>query len=230
MERLTTYFRIDMLLALVTTAALLSACASFKDTPRDYTAGYTEKGYASWYGPGFHGKRAANGEIYDQNAMTAAHKSLPFGSMVQVTRRDTGHRVVVRITDRGPFVRGRIIDLSKEAAKRLDAIGKGVVPVRLRLLSFADRTVTPVKGTVWKGPYAVQLGSFDTSEGAYDMLNRLSARIPGLRLIPGERGRKVRLLTRTYASYDKANHLANRIRHHLVKDAFVVQEPLTMSQ
>ena len=74
---------------------------------------------ASWYGPGFHGRRAANGEIYNQYELTAAHRTLPFGTLVEVTRRDTGHRVVVRINDRGPFVRGRILDLSRGAARRL---------------------------------------------------------------------------------------------------------------
>lgn len=96
--------------------------------------GAVETGDASWYGPGFHGKKTASGERFDKNKLTAAHRTLPFGTKVRVTRRDTGRSVVVRINDRGPFVRGRIIDLSKGAAKRIDMLKIGVAPVRLEVL------------------------------------------------------------------------------------------------
>jgi rare lipoprotein A len=88
-----------------------------------------ERGVASWYGPGFHGRRAADGSIYNQNAMTAAHKKLPFGSCVRVTLLATGKSVKVRITDRGPFIRGRIIDLSRAAMNALRMGGLGQVTV-----------------------------------------------------------------------------------------------------
>lgn len=91
-------------------------------------------GYASFYGPGFHGKKTANGEIYDQYAMTAAHKTLPFGSMVEVTDVDTTRKVHVRINDRGPFIPGRIIDLSVTAARQLGIYKKGVSFVRIRVI------------------------------------------------------------------------------------------------
>ena len=81
---------------------------------------YVETGLASWYGPPYHNHRGANGEIYDQNALTAAHRTLPMNSMVRVTNAATGHSVVVRITDRGPFIEDRIIDLSLAAAKAVD--------------------------------------------------------------------------------------------------------------
>lgn len=87
---------------------------------------------ASWYGPGYHGRRAADGSIFDQNKLTAAHPNLPFGSRVQVTRMDTGANVVVTITDRFCF-RGRALDLSKEAARRLDMIGEGTALVHWRI-------------------------------------------------------------------------------------------------
>jgi rare lipoprotein A len=88
-----------------------------------------QSGRASWYGPGFNGRRTASGETFNQNAMTAAHKSLPFGSRVRVVNQQTGQSVVVRINDRGPFVRGRIIDLSRASAQ---AIGiSGHAPVKL---------------------------------------------------------------------------------------------------
>lgn len=89
---------------------------------------------ASWYGPGFNGKRTASGERFRQNELTAAHKTLPFGTIVRVTNLQNARTVDVRINDRGPFVRGRIIDLSKGAAQQLNMIRTGVVPVEVRVL------------------------------------------------------------------------------------------------
>lgn len=97
-----------------------------------YDPHYDERGIASWYGPGFHGKKTANGEIYDQHALTAAHKTLPMPSLVQVTNLNTGKKITVRITDRGPFKAGRIIDLSQGAAEALDI--KGLAKVRVEYL------------------------------------------------------------------------------------------------
>lgn len=97
---------------------------------------YYEIGIASWYGPGFHGKRTANGEIYDMYAMTAAHKTLPFGTIVRVVDLDTGRSVVVRINDRGPFVKGRIIDLSYAAAQELGMVKKGLAKVGLKIVKW----------------------------------------------------------------------------------------------
>lgn len=82
-----------------------------------------QTGKASWYGPGFHGRRTASGEIFNTNSLTAAHKTLPFGTRVKVRNRATGRTVVVRINDRGPFVRGRIIDLSKASARAIGMAG-----------------------------------------------------------------------------------------------------------
>ena len=91
-------------------------------------------GIASWYGSGFHGNRSASGEIFNQNAMTAAHRSLPFGTRVRVTNLNNNRSVVVRINDRGPFIRGRVIDLSAAAARMLGITNTGVAPVRLEVL------------------------------------------------------------------------------------------------
>lgn len=91
-------------------------------------------GIASWYGPGFHGNRSASGEVFNQNAMTAAHRYLPFGTQVRVTNLNTGRSVVVRINDRGPFSRGRVIDLSAGAARAIGMIGSGVAPVSLEVV------------------------------------------------------------------------------------------------
>lgn len=92
------------------------------------------RGIASWYGPGFHGNRSASGEVYNQNAMTAAHRTLPFGTKVVVTNLNNGRSVVVRINDRGPFIRGRVIDLSAAAARALGVMQTGIAPVQVQVL------------------------------------------------------------------------------------------------
>ena len=96
-------------------------------------------GYASYYGPGFHGKRTASGEIFNMYALTAAHRYYPFGTIVEVTNLENGRKVIVRINDRGPYKKGRIIDLSYAAAKKLGMIGKGVVKVKLRVIRWGKR-------------------------------------------------------------------------------------------
>jgi peptidoglycan lytic transglycosylase len=98
--------------------------------------GWTEKGDGCWYGEKFHGRSTASGEPFDMYALTAAHKSLPFGTKVKVRNRNNSRSVVVRINDRGPFVRGRIIDLSYGAAKKLDMIAAGVVPVTIEVVGI----------------------------------------------------------------------------------------------
>jgi rare lipoprotein A len=98
-------------------------------------AGYVEEGVASWYGFPFQGRRASDGEIYDMNQMTAAHRTLPFNTIVRVTNLNNGMQTEVRIIDRGPFVEGRIIDLSLAAAKAIDMVGTGTAPVRLEMIS-----------------------------------------------------------------------------------------------
>lgn len=102
-------------------------------TPR-FDPDYRERGLASWYGPDFHGRQTANGERYNQDDMTAAHKTLPLPSIVRVTRTDTGKSIIVRVNDRGPFVDDRIIDLSRGSAKSLNMLGVGVAPVKVEYL------------------------------------------------------------------------------------------------
>jgi rare lipoprotein A len=97
---------------------------------------YYETGIASWYGPGFDGNLTANGEVYDMNGISAAHKTLPFGTLVRVIDRETGRSIVVRINDRGPFVEGRIIDLSKGAAEKLGMVERGIIQVGLRIVRW----------------------------------------------------------------------------------------------
>ena len=105
-----------------------------KKSPKPPTK-HTLSGTASWYGPGFHGKKTASGEIYDQTKFTAAHKTLPLGSKARVTNLDNGSSVVVEINDRGPFVAGRIIDVSRAAAGALGFTESGIAPVRVELIA-----------------------------------------------------------------------------------------------
>ena len=114
--------------ALLGALSLLGGCSTLGG------AGGSETGKASYYGQAHHGKRTASGERFDQNALTAAHRTLPFGTRVRVTNLNNERSVVLRINDRGPFVRGRIIDVSRAAAVRLDMLRAGVVPVRVETL------------------------------------------------------------------------------------------------
>src|SRR5262245_44397131 len=116
---------------------LATGCSVFGAKPPPVVEG-TQVGVASWYGPGFHGKRAANGEIFDQYELTAAHNTLPLGSHAVVTNLSNGRAVEVRITDRGPFVGARIIDLSYAAARVIDMIGPGTATVRIDVLAPAQ--------------------------------------------------------------------------------------------
>jgi rare lipoprotein A len=113
----------------IVAAALVTGCFSF--VTGSVMAGSNQCGTASWYGPGFHGKKAASGEVFNQNAMTAAHKSLPFGTIVKVVNQKTGKAVTVEINDRGPYHGGRIIDLSKAAANKLGIVQAGTGKVCL---------------------------------------------------------------------------------------------------
>lgn len=102
--------------------------------PLPPAVGREEVGLASWYGAPHHGRRTASGEVFDMNQLTAAHRTLPFGTRVLVTNRDTGQSAELRINDRGPFVEGRILDVSYAAARLLGAIGPGTIPVRIRVI------------------------------------------------------------------------------------------------
>lgn len=115
----------------------LSSCALTSSTHG--ARGYTEKGKASYYGGKFHGRKMANGERFNKNKMTAAHKTLPFGTKVKVTNLETRRSVKVQITDRGPFVKGRIIDVSEAAARKLDFIDDGVVPVKMKVIKSGKK-------------------------------------------------------------------------------------------
>ncbi len=128
-----------------------------------------ETGLASWYGPPYHNHRGSNGEVYNMHAMTAAHRTLPLGSIVRVTNPKTGHSAMVRITDRGPFIEGRILDLSLAAAKKTDVWRAGVTEVRMEVLYTPASLQTG-------GRWAVQIGAFEKQHAADKMAGHLSHR------------------------------------------------------
>lgn len=131
--------------------------------------GDEQRGIASWYGPNFHAKKTSNGEIYNMYAMTAAHKTLPMNTMVKVDNLDNGKSTIVRINDRGPFVTGRIIDLSNKAAHEVDMVGKGTANVKITVLGFhakIAKTQAEKAETATVGKYFVQVGAFRRLEGA----------------------------------------------------------------
>lgn len=142
--------------------------------PEHVSVGDTQKGIASWYGPNFHGKKTSNGETYDMNAMTAAHKTYPMNTMVKVTNTNSGENAVVRINDRGPFVSGRIIDLSKTAAQKLGVFAKGTAPVKLEVVGFSGTMIAKnsPKATIVGGNFMVQIGAFRNPNGASTYKNK----------------------------------------------------------
>ena len=126
----------SLIVAVAFAATLLAVPAPETHVPLqvDAAPAWEQNGKVSWYGPGFHGRRTANGEIFDTNEMTMAHRSLAFGSKVRVTNLDNGRSIVVRVNDRGPYVGGRIADLSHAAASRLGFVEDGVVRARIELI------------------------------------------------------------------------------------------------
>jgi rare lipoprotein A len=137
---------------------------------------WTETGYASWYGPNYHGKKAANGDIYDQTEMTAAHNTLPLNSIVRVVNLKSNNTTVVRITDRGPFVGDRIIDLSAAAAKAVDVYLPGTARVRLDVLEAPHPIATG-------GRWCVQIGAFQSHSDALRMKEHLLHRYPSAQVL-----------------------------------------------
>ena len=140
--------------------------------------GYVEEGMASWYGQDFHGKKTSNGEIYNMNAMTAAHKTLPLGIHVKVTNLRNGRETILRLNDRGPFVKGRIIDLSYAAARELEVVGPGTAPVRVEALGYEqkdrDGRITYQAPRTWEiGSYTVQVGAFTVLENAQRLAEQM---------------------------------------------------------
>lgn len=203
-----------------------------------------ETGLASWYGYPYHGRRAANGEIYDMEKLTAAHRTLPFGTWVRVTNLSNQKTVDVRITDRGPFIDGRIIDLSKAGARAIDMIGPGVARVRLGIIQASAvqapvmpslppppppvSTPTPVASTPQPGGgapfglFAVQVAAFQDKSRADALREMLSSNFHPVRVV--ERASAPvfwRVLVGEAHSLDEANAIASQLRSQ-GRDVFVV--------
>ena len=159
----------------------------------------TEIGLASWYGPPYHNRKGADGTIFDENALTAAHRELPMGTMVRVTNLATGQSVVAKITDRGPFVPGRTLDLSLAAAKAIGLYRMGVAKVKVEAWAHA--------GSDPEGRWCVQIGTFIDVDDAVQMKNDLARRYATAKVIEfqGPTGYWVRInpLTPTHATAEK---------------------------
>jgi rare lipoprotein A len=136
------------MLLLLGLCLLQGACSSLPKGELSLDAGIKDRGVASWYGQAFHGKLAANGEAFDMTAYTAAHRKLPLGSTVRVLNVENGKWVDVRITDRGPYVIGRMLDLSQAAAQALDMVDRGTAAIQLEVIG-AHRRFVPVPDRQW---------------------------------------------------------------------------------
>ena len=165
------------LLLLLGTILFLSACSSTPKKTATFTPppaqklelGFYQQGIASWYGPTFHGKATASGEIYDMYGLTAAHKKLPLGTRVLVTNLENQLQIEVVINDRGPFVKNRIIDLSKKGAQQLQVIGNGTAMVRLDILELPE-SISISK----KHPFAIQFGAFKNRKPALKLQKQIA--------------------------------------------------------
>ncbi len=173
--------------ALVPVLVFAAACAGPRAAaplaPAAVPVGYEERGEASWYGPPYHGRPTASGEVYDMDQLTAAHPSLPLGTWVTVENLENGRIVDMRINDRGPFAGGRILDLSRAAARVLGAVGPGVIPVRLRVISLPGAAPVAPGGT-----FAVQAGSFAAQDRAIALRDEIRRTWPGAHVTPAGMG------------------------------------------
>lgn len=185
--------------------ATLAACASNPPPLTSVPDGWSEEGEASWYGPGFHGKRTASGEVYNMEAMTAAHRRLPFGTRIRVRNLDNGRAAEVRINDRGPFAHGRILDLSRAAARELGVLGPGVARVRLELVE-----VSPLQGCS-----LVQVGAFGDPSNAEALARRHRDRGDRVRQETGPDG-LTRVYLGPYGDLGEADRVRARARGVLV--------------
>jgi peptidoglycan lytic transglycosylase len=197
-------------LAMALAVAALTGCGHKKVANRTApppvpSLGYSETGVASWYGPPYHGRQAADGEIYDMETLVAAHRTLPFNTWVRVVNLANEKAVEVRIIDRGPFIDGRIIDLSKAAARAIDLIGPGIGEVRVEVVRTPE--------AVTAGIYAVQVGAFANRNNAERLRASMESRYGSARLLerPGN-PTLWRVLVGSEPSEDDAKGLATRIR------------------
>jgi rare lipoprotein A len=213
-------------LALLLAAVVFSGCGHKKKhvkaipppaPMKSVSPGYTETGRASWYGHPYHGRPAANGEIYDMETLVAAHRTLPFDTWVRVYDLDTNKTVEVRIIDRGPFVDGRIIDLSRAAANAIDMIGPGTANVRMEVIAVPAGVAAAI--------YVVQVGAFQSRATAERVQAEMAERYGQTRVMERRENPGIwRVLVGNEASLDAANALRERIERETgEKKAFAVR-------
>jgi len=170
---------------------------------------YKEIGVASWYGKEYHGRNTSNGEIYNMYDMTAAHPTLPFHTLVRVTNLENGKRVEVRINDRGPFIEGRVIDLSYTGAQKIDMLGTGTARVSLEATLFADGRGSPFEGT-----FTIQVGAFVEKENAERFQQELERRYPRVHTVLWESNQRriYRVRLGAFRSEAEARGYLNELR------------------
>jgi rare lipoprotein A len=211
------------LLALAVAAVAASGCAHkhrarLPAPPPAVRPGYTETGVASWYGHPYHGRPAANGEIYDMEKLTAAHRTLPLNTWVRVENLANRKSVDVRIIDRGPFVDGRIIDLSHAAARQIDLLGPGTGRVRMVVIR-EPQTVAPAL-------FGVQVGAFAQRANADRLRTLMAARYGSAKVVSRPGSPDIwRVLVGAESTQEGAGALAQRIRENSVENiaGFVVR-------
>jgi peptidoglycan lytic transglycosylase len=184
-----------------------------------YPIGYVERGMASWYGPGFHGRKTANGETYDMHQLTAAHRTLPLGSVVQVRSLTSGRTVTVRVNDRGPFAKNRILDLSQAGAQALSMIGSGTDQVEIRVVAYRGRP-----GAM--GYLRVQVASFAEQANAQALAWRLRTQYSDVRIetVDLAGGRRYRVHVGRFTSEQQAEAVASRLEAQFQVEPLVVRD------
>ena len=196
------------ILLIMTIALFISACGPKKvKIAKPPKIGSSETGVASWYGHPYHGRRAANGEIYDMEKLTAAHRTYPFETWVRVKNLSNDRTVDVRIQDRGPFVKGRIIDLSHAAAREIQLIGPGVTKVRLTVIA------PPKNIEKQRELFAIQVGAFKDRRRADSLSDEMKQRFGAARVV--ERGADppmYRVLAGEYDTSVQAEAMVEQIR------------------
>ncbi len=202
-------------------AAPQPARAASRPLAKPLPVGYTEQGVASWYGIPYHGRPAADGEIYDMEKLVAAHRLMPFNTWLKVTNVANNKTVNVRIIDRGPFVDGRIIDLSKAAARQIDLLGPGIGQVRLEVIAAPQDIVA-------NDFYAIQVGAFSVFANADRVREEYAQRFGTAEVAVKEGATPLwRVLVGRVNSLDAAQDIANQIRAE-GKDVFIVRLDTTL--
>jgi rare lipoprotein A len=193
---------------IVAASFIVASCGSKKvKTAKPPRIGSIETGVASWYGHPYHGRQAANGEIYDMEKMTAAHRTMPFNTWVRVQNLSNHRTVDVRIQDRGPFVNGRIIDLSRAAAREIELIGPGTAKVKLTVIQPPKELLTQQE------LFAVQVGAYRERSRAEAMQVRMTEQFGSARIVERAANPPIwRVLVGEEDSPEKAEALADQVR------------------